>query len=81
VCVNFVESMWHLGLRSNESYPERQGVPNCVYYMRTGFCGYGGRCRYNHPHDRAAVELYSYCREFMRFFMFFDVGFQYRVCL
>jgi hypothetical protein len=49
------ESMWHLGLRSNESYPERQGVPNCVYYMRTGFCGYGGRCRYNHPHDRAAV--------------------------
>ncbi|KAL4603195.1 hypothetical protein ACB092_10G108100 [Castanea dentata] len=49
------ESMWHLGLRGSESYPERQGVPNCVYYMRTGFCGYGSRCRYNHPHDRAAV--------------------------
>ncbi|KAM1279083.1 hypothetical protein ACFX13_032008 [Malus domestica] len=39
----------------SESYPERPGVPNCVYYMRTGFCGYGGRCRYNHPRDRAAV--------------------------
>ncbi|CAN6561422.1 unnamed protein product [Malus baccata var. baccata] len=47
--------MWPLGLTSSESYPERPGVPNCVYYMRTGFCGYGGRCRYNHPRDRAAV--------------------------
>lgn len=47
--------MWHLGL-SSESYPERPGVPNCVYYMRTGFCGYGSRCRYNHPRDRAAVN-------------------------
>ncbi|CAN6693807.1 unnamed protein product [Malus baccata var. baccata] len=44
-----------IGLTSSESYPERPGVPNCVYYMRTGFCGYGGRCRYNHPRDRAAV--------------------------
>ncbi|KAL2991884.1 hypothetical protein AAZX31_10G020200 [Glycine max] len=50
------ESMWHLTLGGGgESYPERPGVPNCVYYMRTGVCGYGGRCRYNHPHDRAAV--------------------------
>ncbi|XP_061349753.1 zinc finger CCCH domain-containing protein 32-like isoform X2 [Gastrolobium bilobum] len=49
------ESMWHLTLGGGESYPERPGVPNCVYYMRTGFCGYGGRCRYNHPRDRAAV--------------------------
>ncbi|PON57159.1 Zinc finger, CCCH-type [Parasponia andersonii] len=53
------ESMWQLGLTSGggggESYPERPGVPNCVYYMRTGYCGYGSRCRYNHPRDRAAV--------------------------
>ncbi|XP_004309682.1 PREDICTED: zinc finger CCCH domain-containing protein 32 [Fragaria vesca subsp. vesca] len=49
------EQMWQLGLTSTESYPERPGVPNCVYYMRTGFCGYGVRCRYNHPRDRAAV--------------------------
>jgi hypothetical protein len=25
--------------------------------MRTGFCGYGGRCRFNHPRDRAAVTV------------------------
>lgn len=52
-----IDSMWQLGLGS-ESYPERPGVPNCVYYMRTGFCGYGSRCRYNHPRDRAAVNPY-----------------------
>lgn len=49
--------MWHLTLGGGESYPERLGVPNCVYYMRTGVCGYGGRCRYNHPRDRAAVTI------------------------
>ena len=50
--------MWHLTLGGGESYPERSGVPNCVYYMRTGVCGYGGRCRYNHPRDRLLFILY-----------------------
>ncbi|XP_057965793.1 zinc finger CCCH domain-containing protein 32 [Malania oleifera] len=49
------ESMWRFGLRSSESYPERPGVSDCSYYMRTGFCGFGSRCRYNHPRDRTAV--------------------------
>ena len=64
ICFNFgvhgVESMWHLELSSNESYPERPDAVNCVYYMRTGFCRYGSRCRYNHPRDRAAVSLWSF---------------------
>lgn len=46
--------MWRLGLGS-DSYPERPGAPDCAYYMRTGVCGYGNRCRYNHPRDRASV--------------------------
>ncbi|XP_010523985.1 PREDICTED: zinc finger CCCH domain-containing protein 32-like [Tarenaya hassleriana] len=50
------ESMWRLGLSNSETYPERPGVPDCAYYMRTGICGYGSRCRYNHPRDRAMVE-------------------------
>ncbi|KAM7276976.1 hypothetical protein ACFE04_018842 [Oxalis oulophora] len=51
------ESMRHLGIGTDtDSYPDRPGLPDCVYYMRTGFCGYGTRCRYNHPRDRAAVE-------------------------
>ncbi|RXH77952.1 hypothetical protein DVH24_039923 [Malus domestica] len=52
--IGSLEQMWQLGLTSSESYPERPGVPNCVYYMRTGFFGYGGRCQYNHPRDRGA---------------------------
>ncbi|KAE8681970.1 Zinc finger CCCH domain-containing protein 32 [Hibiscus syriacus] len=50
------ESMRQLSVTGIESYPERPGVADCVYYMRTGYCGYGNSCRYNHPRDRAAVE-------------------------
>ncbi|KAK9281155.1 hypothetical protein L1049_004049 [Liquidambar formosana] len=49
------DSMMRFGLRGREPYPERPGVSDCVYYMRTGFCGFGSRCRYNHPRDRSAV--------------------------
>ncbi|KAF8369538.1 hypothetical protein HHK36_032440 [Tetracentron sinense] len=49
------ESMWQLGLGSRDSYPERPGETDCIYYMRTGFCGYGARCRFNHPRDRSMV--------------------------
>ncbi|KAH9623613.1 hypothetical protein KSS87_008351 [Heliosperma pusillum] len=53
------ESMWRLGISGQEAYPERPGVSDCVYYMRTGSCGFGTRCRYNHPRDRAAVVVAS----------------------
>ncbi|CAF2136550.1 BnaA02g35100D [Brassica napus] len=50
-------SMWRLGLGGGggESYPERLDEPDCVYYLRTGVCGYGSRCRFNHPCNRAPV--------------------------
>ncbi|KAF8055068.1 hypothetical protein N665_1304s0019 [Sinapis alba] len=46
-----------LGLRGggNESYPERPDEPDCVYYLRTGVCGYGSRCQFNHPPNRPPV--------------------------
>ncbi|KAK6940929.1 LOW QUALITY PROTEIN: Zinc finger, CCCH-type, partial [Dillenia turbinata] len=53
------DSTWQLRLRSTESYPERPGASDCAYYMRTGFCGFGSRCRFNHPRDRTAVALRS----------------------
>ncbi|KAL0391092.1 UNVERIFIED_CONTAM: Zinc finger CCCH domain-containing protein 32 [Sesamum calycinum] len=43
------ESMRRLNSRDREVYPERPGLPDCAYYMRTGTCGYGAKCRYNHP--------------------------------
>ncbi|KAK7300422.1 hypothetical protein RJT34_11266 [Clitoria ternatea] len=30
-------------------FPDRPGEPDCLYYLRTGMCGYGTNCRYNHP--------------------------------
>ncbi|KAL7000018.1 hypothetical protein U1Q18_001168 [Sarracenia purpurea var. burkii] len=30
-------------------YPYRPGEPDCIYYLRTGLCGYGGKCKFNHP--------------------------------
>lgn len=35
-------------VESNQ-YPDRPGEPDCIYYMKTGLCGYGNNCRYNHP--------------------------------
>ncbi|KAD5317278.1 hypothetical protein R6Q59_032611 [Mikania micrantha] len=50
------EPMWPLGFGGGlESYPERPGEADCIYYLRTGFCGYGSRCRFNHPRDRGSV--------------------------
>ncbi|KAJ0737439.1 putative transcription factor C3H family [Helianthus annuus] len=47
------EPVWQLGLGGGlESYPERPDAADCIYYLRTGFCGYGSRCRFNHPRDR-----------------------------
>ncbi|XP_021731444.1 zinc finger CCCH domain-containing protein 34-like isoform X1 [Chenopodium quinoa] len=47
------EPMWQLGIEESSSYPERPGEPDCIYYLRTGFCGYADRCRFNHPRDRS----------------------------
>ncbi|PHT68405.1 hypothetical protein T459_27892 [Capsicum annuum] len=39
----------------SELYPERPNAPDCGYYRRNGFCGYGARCRFNHPPNRSLV--------------------------
>uniref|UniRef100_A0A7N0SZH1 C3H1-type domain-containing protein n=1 Tax=Kalanchoe fedtschenkoi TaxID=63787 RepID=A0A7N0SZH1_KALFE len=51
------ESMMRMGLRGAETYPERPGVADCDHYMRTGYCGFGIRCRFNHPQDRSKVVV------------------------
>eukprot|EP01018_Ginkgo_biloba_P006926 Gb_02527 [translate_table: standard] len=54
------EAIWHMNLQQSPEgmeveagpYPERPGETDCVYYMRTGLCGFGMSCRYNHPPNR-----------------------------
>ena len=56
-CAN-AEPMWPSGLGGGVgSYPERPDEADCIYYLRTGFCGYGARCRFNHPRERSLVIL------------------------
>ncbi|KAJ0092261.1 hypothetical protein Patl1_25111 [Pistacia atlantica] len=50
------EPMWQLGFGVGpESYPERPDEADCIHYLRTGYCGYGSRCRFNHPRDRGGA--------------------------
>ncbi|KAH6764709.1 hypothetical protein C2S52_013673 [Perilla frutescens var. hirtella] len=37
------------------TYPDRPGEPDCIYYLRTGSCGYGSNCRFNHPSNAGQV--------------------------
>ncbi|XP_050206381.1 zinc finger CCCH domain-containing protein 3-like [Mercurialis annua] len=55
---NIEEGFWRLKIHGNDDqgdlapsspYPDRPGEPDCVYYLRTGLCGYGTNCRFNHP--------------------------------
>uniref|UniRef100_A0A0D3B4M3 C3H1-type domain-containing protein n=1 Tax=Brassica oleracea var. oleracea TaxID=109376 RepID=A0A0D3B4M3_BRAOL len=34
---------------SPSPYPDRPGERDCQFFLRTGQCGYGNSCRYNHP--------------------------------
>ncbi|XP_019455850.1 PREDICTED: zinc finger CCCH domain-containing protein 12-like isoform X1 [Lupinus angustifolius] len=56
--VDFYEAVLRLNINDNQDrdaaaqsipFPERPGEPDCLYFLRTGMCGYGSACRYNHP--------------------------------
>ncbi|XP_026414098.1 zinc finger CCCH domain-containing protein 37-like isoform X1 [Papaver somniferum] len=36
-------------------YPQRPGQTECAFYMKTGDCKFGERCKYHHPIDRTAA--------------------------
>lgn len=36
-------------VEESKGYPDRPGEANCRFYLRTGSCGYGTDCRFNHP--------------------------------
>ncbi|XP_059661143.1 zinc finger CCCH domain-containing protein 3-like [Cornus florida] len=57
---NIEEAIRRLKIQTNDNhhsdavgystpYPDRPGEPDCIYYLRTGLCGYGSNCKFNHP--------------------------------
>eukprot|EP00252_Welwitschia_mirabilis_P027305 TRINITY_DN933_c0_g1_i1.p1 TRINITY_DN933_c0_g1~~TRINITY_DN933_c0_g1_i1.p1 ORF type:complete len:493 (-),score=74.05 TRINITY_DN933_c0_g1_i1:264-1547(-) len=40
---------------TEENHPERPGVNDCVYYMRTGKCKFGMNCHFNHPANQMKI--------------------------
>ncbi|XP_037405903.1 zinc finger CCCH domain-containing protein 8-like isoform X5 [Triticum dicoccoides] len=38
-----------MGTKAGESYPERPGEPNCPFFVKTGECKFGSKCKFNHP--------------------------------
>eukprot|EP01018_Ginkgo_biloba_P023789 Gb_15324 [translate_table: standard] len=39
--------------------PERPGEPECTFYMKTGICKFGAKCKFNHPKDRLGAQKTS----------------------
>jgi len=65
----FVEAIRRLKINDNwdrdaaaqsTQYPDRPGEPDCLYYLRTGMCGYGSNCRYHHPAHISIVRALSF---------------------
>lgn len=44
-------------IRRRFRYPERPGVRDCSYYLRTGRCRFGMSCKFNHPVPREIQSL------------------------
>ncbi|KAK7256979.1 hypothetical protein RIF29_30625 [Crotalaria pallida] len=38
-------------------FPQRPGQIECDFYMKTGVCRFGERCKFHHPIDRSAPSL------------------------
>ncbi|RRT63178.1 hypothetical protein B296_00019177 [Ensete ventricosum] len=59
--------MWQLHIEDGQEeadgqlnqYPDRPGQPDCLYYLRTGVCGYGSKCKYNHPAHSEQITRFS----------------------
>lgn len=49
------EGTWRLRLEDAKLYPERPNEADCLHYLKTGLCGYGAECRFNHPPRRGPV--------------------------
>lgn len=35
--------------------PVRSGEPDCAFYLKTGICKFGSKCKFNHPEDKSTA--------------------------
>ncbi|KAM4080250.1 hypothetical protein ACJW30_11G000600 [Castanea mollissima] len=42
---------------TTESLPERPGMPDCPFFLKTQRCKFGLRCKFNHPKDKLVTEV------------------------
>ncbi|MCO5614608.1 hypothetical protein L7F22_068892 [Adiantum nelumboides] len=40
-----------------QSLPVREGEPDCAFYMKTGICKFGSKCKFNHPENKGATGI------------------------
>ena len=40
----------------DQKLPIRPNAEECLFYIHTGWCGYGSGCRYNHPPEKMALH-------------------------
>ncbi|XP_024007987.1 putative zinc finger CCCH domain-containing protein 9 [Eutrema salsugineum] len=50
------------GMVQSNEYPDRPGIENCEFYMKTGRCGFGESCCYNHPKDIPEKISFPKCK-------------------
>ncbi|XP_033137277.1 zinc finger CCCH domain-containing protein 3-like isoform X1 [Brassica rapa] len=51
----------------SSEYPVRPGIKDCQFYLRTGRCGYGENCCYNHPKEIPTGKInMPKCKFFLR---------------
>ncbi|CAA7030644.1 unnamed protein product [Microthlaspi erraticum] len=56
--ISMAKKRLHEKTHETVQYPVRPGAVDCKHYLRTGQCGYGSTCYYNHPPPpRLAPEL------------------------
>lgn len=46
-----ISSQQQQQLQGNE-FPDRPGLPECSYFMKTGYCKFKSSCRYHHPKNQ-----------------------------
>eukprot|EP00250_Pteridium_aquilinum_P016309 c23042_g1_i1 orf=137-1456(+) len=46
-----------------QSLPVREGEPDCAFFIKTGICKFGSKCKFNHPGNKSTAATESKTNE------------------